>query len=201
MNFDGMDTTPLGIEELKDAAALLGIELAAIQAVAEVEAPMGGFLPSKRPVILFESRVFHERTGGIYDLSHPQISTPKWVRNYLGGEREYERLEEAMQLDRLAALASCSWGKFQIMGFNYRSAGYGGIEAFVVGMKVSERAQLIAFANVLRAWNLVDHLKHHRWAQFAERYNGVGYRQNRYDEKLMAAYEKYARLAKASVAT
>lgn len=201
MNFVGRDTRPLDLEALRDAAVLLDCELAAIQAVAEVEAPLGGFLPSKRPTILFESRVFHDRTGGIYDLSHPHLSTAKWVRNYRGGEAEYERLEEALQLDKLAALASCSWGKFQIMGFNFAAAGYGSIEAFVVGMKVSERTQLIAFVNVLRSWKLADHLKHHRWAQFAAKYNGPGYRQNRYDEKLLAAYEKYARLGKESIAT
>lgn len=201
MNFVSDNPAPLDLEALKDAAVLLECELAAIQAVAEVEAPRGGFLLSKRPTILFESRVFHARTGGIYDLSHPHLSTSKWVRNYRGGEAEYERLEEAMQLDELAALASCSWGKFQIMGFNYVDAGYGSIETFVLGMKVSERSQLIAFVNIIRAWGLAGHLKHHRWAQFAERYNGPGYRLNKYDEKLLAAYEKYARLGKSSVVT
>jgi hypothetical protein len=29
------------------------------------------------------------------------------------------------------------------------------------------------------------------WAKFARGYNGAGYKQNKYDEKLAAAYKKY----------
>jgi hypothetical protein len=31
------------------------------------------------------------------------------------------------------------------------------------------------------------------WAEFAKRYNGPAYAQNRYDEKLAKAYAKFAR--------
>ncbi|MBU7571486.1 MAG: DUF3380 domain-containing protein, partial [Flavobacterium sp.] len=30
------------------------------------------------------------------------------------------------------------------------------------------------------------------WAEFALRYNGKGYKTNRYDEKLMKAYARYS---------
>lgn len=192
MNFVSENVAPLTKEEYKDAAALLGIEVAAVQAVAEVESNGSGFLPSKRPRILFESRVFHSRTGGVFDIDHPDVSTRAWVRNYKGGEAEYERLEKAMKLDELAALASCSWGRFQIMGFNYNAAGYGSIESFVRGMVTSERNQLLAFVSCIKTWGLGSELKHHRWTQFAEKYNGPGYAQNKYDLRLLEAYTKYS---------
>ncbi|OOV89142.1 hypothetical protein MF4836_34345 [Pseudomonas sp. MF4836] len=40
------------------------------------------------------------------------------------GRPQYERLITAYRLDEEAALQACSWGKFQIMGFNYRAAGF-----------------------------------------------------------------------------
>lgn len=198
IDFVSQNTVPLTDEEYKDAAALLKVEVAAIKAVAFVESMNSGFLLSKRPRILFESRVFHSRTGGVFDIDHPDISTHTWVKNYKGGELEYERLEKAMKLDELAALASCSWGKFQIMGFNYAAAGYGSIESFVRGMVVSERCHLLAFVSCIKTWELAPLIKHHRWSQFAERYNGPAYAQNKYDEKLLEAYVKFTSEEKAA---
>ena len=201
ISFISPNPAPIGDEDFKDAAVLLGCEVAVIKAVAEVEAGNGGFLPSGKPKILFESHIFSSKTGHIYDLDRPDISTPKWTRNYKGGEQEYERLEEAIKLDYMAALMSCSWGKFQIMGFNYEAAGYGSVESFVRGMVVSERNHLLAFVSFIRHNGLADHLKHYRWTQFARAYNGPGYAQNKYDTKLLAAYERHAAQAKKSVVT
>src|SRR5262245_44394391 len=107
--------TPLASADFEAAARKLYCEVAAIAAVYEVEAGgSGGFLRDKRPKILFESRWFHELTGGQFDATHPDLSTKKWVRNYRGGAAEYDRLADAMRLDRSAALKSASWGMFQI---------------------------------------------------------------------------------------
>jgi hypothetical protein len=104
------------------AAAALFCDIAAVKAVVEVESGgRTGFLADKRPKILFESRWFHKLTGGRFDQSHEHLSTPTWVRNYKGGAGEYERLFEAMELDREAALKSASWGMFQILGVNHET--------------------------------------------------------------------------------
>lgn len=56
--------------EYRSAAAKLGCEVAAIKAVAEVEAgSFGGFLSTGEPVILFERHVFHKRTKGEFSLA------------------------------------------------------------------------------------------------------------------------------------
>jgi hypothetical protein len=186
--------------DFADAAKSLGCEIATIKAVDEVESAGRGFLPDDRPKILFESRVFHDRTGGIYDLDNPDISTPGWIRNYLGGALEYERLEKAMKLDPLAALASCSWGRFQIMASNFHDAGYNSIESFVQAMILDEREQLRAFVTLVKSWGLERSLRDQNWISFARRYNGPGYLRNQYHLKLMKAYDRHAALEKKSVA-
>jgi hypothetical protein len=183
---------PIGDADFAAAARQLFCDVAAIHAVVEVEAGgKTGFLPDKRPKILFESRWFHKLTRGRFDASNPDISTPTWVRNYKGGAAEYERLAMAAALDRTAALQSASWGMFQILGVNFRLAGFDSVESYVARQIVSEGEHLLAFCNFVIASKLDDELRDRRWADFARGYNGPGYRENRYDEKLAAAYAKH----------
>lgn len=175
------------------AAKSLGVDVASIKAVASVESSGAGFLPDGRPKILFEAQQFHDHTGGRYDRTHPDISSPTWNRSlYKGGAAEYGRLAEAQKLDSSAALQSASWGKFQILGSNYRAAGYDSVESFVAGMKQSEGKQLDAFVGFVKANGLADNLKNHDWAGFARGYNGPGYAANDYDGKMARAYAQYS---------
>lgn len=184
---------PLADADFERAARRLACEVAAVRAVAEVESGgRAGFLADKRPKILFESRWFHKLTQGRFDAAHPDISTPSWVRNYKGGAAEYERIAAAAALDREAALKSASWGMFQILGVNHRVCGFDSVEAFVAAMMDSEGAHLDAFVGFVVSNRLDDELRDRRWADFARGYNGPGFAQNRYDEKLAKAYAKYA---------
>lgn len=180
-------------QDFIDAAARMGVEVAAIKAVAEVEAPRGGF-DGDRPVILFEGHRFHRYTGGRFDQSHPTISYPKWTRKFYGKNQneEWDRRATAYRLDPVAAMLSTSYGKFQIMGFNYAQAGFRSLLVFDEAMWESEGAQLQAFVAFLENSGLTDELREHRWADFARLYNGPLYRENRYDEKLAAAYAKFS---------
>lgn len=180
-------------KDYKDAAFDLGIELAALKAVAEVESNGDGFLFNGYPKILFEGHLFHNFTGGRFDQMEPTISYPTWTKKYyLGGADEYKRLHIAIALDREAALKSTSWGKFQILGANYDAAGYDKLVRFIHEMHISEALHLKAFCNVIRKWKLVEALKYHKWDEFARRYNGPGYKKNNYDGKLELAYLKYS---------
>ena len=170
-----------------NAAHSIGCPVAAVQAVLDVES-RGGFLPDGRPKILFERLYFSRLTGGKYDQSNPDISAKSWG-GYKGGAAEYARLECAIALDRDAALRSASWGAFQIMGDNFRSCGFPDVEQFVAAMVAGEPEQLDAFVNFVRSTHLDDELSRLDWAGFARGYNGPSYRQNRYDEKLAAAYQ------------
>lgn len=182
----------LTAEDVAVAARLLYCDVPCVRAVAEVEGGRSGFLRDGRPIILFESYQFHRRTGGAYDGHPGGISTPRWERNYRGGAREYDRLAKAMALDRTAALASTSWGMFQILGSNHGVCGFPDVEAFVRAHLVSEGEHLRAFVGFVLSNKLDDELRDRRWAAFARAYNGPAYRQNRYDERLAAAYARYA---------
>ena len=176
------------------AAQTLGVDVATIKAVAEVEASRSGFLADGRPKILFEAHQFSERTGGRFDRSHPGISSPRWNRDlYVGGAGEHTRLAEALALDPTAALESASWGRFQIMGFNHEAAGFANVEDFVADMRQGEGRQLDAFVNFIRADATMHRaLQAHDWAGFAERYNGERYAENQYDTRLAEAYRRHA---------
>jgi len=178
-----------------EASTESGIEVALIKTVAEVESAGGGFLEnSDYPKILFEAHQFSKRTNHIYNETYPDISSLKWNRKlYIGGAMEYLRLAKAMVLNKQAALLSISLGKFQIMGFNFLAAGYDTVEDYVLDMFKSEFNHLMAFLNFIDSTNLKEPLINKDWDKFSFGYNGRGYKQNRYDEKLANAYAKYSK--------
>lgn len=181
------------------AAQLLDVETAAIKAVKEVESGRyGGFLPSGRPVILFEGHIFWRqlRNRGINPEKHrvgnEDILYPKWdSSHYKSGEAEYVRLEKARKINRDAADASASWGMFQIMGFNYAACGEKSVSGFVDMMCRSELHQLLLSARFIRSGGMLPALQKKDWAEFARRYNGSAYAKNKYNEKLAAAYKRF----------
>ncbi|MFN8296751.1 MAG: N-acetylmuramidase family protein [Chitinophagales bacterium] len=180
----------LSQQDFVDAAAAIGCEVAAIKAVAEVESRQSGFYSNGDPVILFERHIFSKRTNRAFDKTHPNISNPV-AGGYGATETQHARLNEAIKLNREAALMSASWGKFQIMGFNYALAGFNTLQDFINAMYNSERNQLLAFVNYVKHSSLDDELRSKDWVNFARRYNGPDYKKNNYDTKLAAAYNKY----------
>jgi hypothetical protein len=175
---------------LARAVDRLGCDLAALLAVVDVESAGAGFYLDGRPKILFESHVFSRFTGGKYDASHPQLSTPRPARQ-LYNLNQYDRLYQAVQLDAEAALQSCSWGLFQLMGFNWKACGERSLHGFVLAMHHNEDAHLALASEFIIERGLAEPLRKHDWATFAAGYNGSGYRANRYDEMLAAAYASH----------
>jgi hypothetical protein len=179
--------------DYQDAARDLGVDVAVVHAVTAVEARGTGFIKgTDLPIILFEGHQYHRRTNGRYSRDYPNISYPKWDRSkYKGGRGEYDRLTLAIRVhggNPEPALMATSWGLFQIMGFNHAQVGYGSVVDFVNAMAESEGAQLRAFVAFIRTAGLADELRRHDWAAFAKAYNGAGYRANKYDSKLAAAF-------------
>jgi len=185
LEFSG-PATPMTDSDIERAAAEIGCAVAAVRAVVEVESK-SGFLPDTRPVILFERHYFSRLTGGKYDASNPGISNPSWG-GYGTSASQYDRLADAIKLDRKAALKSASWGAFQIMGENHKAAGYDDVESFVAAMVKSEAAHLDAFVKFVKKKGLADELVRRDWAGFARGYNGAQYAANKYDTKLEAAW-------------
>lgn len=177
----------------KQAADTLGCNEAAVRAVASVESAGSGFLPDGRAKILFEAHIFSRLTGHKYDNTHPDISSRKWNKKlYIGGAGEYRRLDRAMALSAELAVQSASWGKFQIMGFNYKRCGFKDIQDFMFAMR-SEEGQLKAFVGFIQSMKLADELQRRDWAGFASVYNGPAYAVNAYDSKMATAYKRFAK--------
>jgi len=160
----------------------------------------GGFLDGDElPKILFEAHKFDRHTGGKWRTKYPNLSSPAWNRAlYVGGDGEYRRLHQAMQLDREAALKSASWGRYQILGENFQAAGFANVEAFVEAMKESEERHLEAFVLFIRSNSLVDEFraisaKVADCVPFARAYNGPGYAANNYDGKIAVAFARWAK--------
>ena len=182
--------------DYRAVAQSIGCAVAAVRAVAEVEAAGSGFFSDGRPKILFEAQWFSAFTDSRYDDSNPSISSPVWDRSlYIGGVGEWDRLYQAVMLNRDAALKSASWGLGQIMGFNHPAAGYKDAESFVRDMHLSEGRQLQAMFNFIKSNQLDRFLVNRDWAGFAVRYNGESYRTNAYDEKLADAYDYWVNRA------
>ncbi|WP_317235920.1 N-acetylmuramidase family protein [Niabella hibiscisoli] len=114
---------------------------------------------------------------------------------------QHKRLQEAVLLNRNAALMSASWGRFQVMGFNYALAGFNSLQEFVTAMYKGEREHLFAFVNYIISTALDDELREKRWADFARKYNGPDYRKNNYDIKMAEAYKKFAGTSRSVKAT
>lgn len=186
-------TAKLTGPDYTDAADILDCEVAVIQAVAEVESGGDGFLADGRCKILFEPHIFHRYTDGLFSLSHPALSYPKWKPGAYGPlSTQWPKFQQAYMLDAEAAIKSCSWGKFQLMGFNHKRCGFDNVYKFREAMERSERDQLFAFCRFVQSMGLADELQRKDWVSFARSYNGPGYARNAYDSKLAAAYRKHA---------
>lgn len=185
--------------DYEKAAQRLGVEPEAIEAVAIVESNGNGFQRQRdgtvAPVILFEKHWFGRYTGYKYNKSHPDISSKSWQPGTYGASLDQHlRLQKAVKLDRDAALKSCSWGKFQLMGGEYKENGYKSLQEFINDMYESEQKHLEGFINfILRKPQLLPALKAKNWATFAYYYNGPGYKKNAYHLKMSQEYAKLKR--------
>ena len=181
-------------------AKALGIEVAALRAVIEVECKGSGFNADGTPVILFERHVFRQRLIA----NSKAVVADKAVRErpdlcskstgayglYLA---QHGRLNAAAQYHRDSALESASWGLGQVMGYHWKALGYPSLQAFINAMYKDEASQLDAMCRYIKVNNLVNALKNKDWKSFARGYNGAAYAKNSYDVKLGNAYKKWSK--------
>lgn len=177
-----------------------GVEVAVIKAIAAVESGgRSGFSKTGFPKIAFEGHVFRRYTKKKYDKSHPLLSYayvekagPEWKKNNKDDATAEATLKSAVALDKESAYKSCSWGMFQIMGFNYKKCGYGSVDAFVTAMKAGESGQLKAFVGFCKnTKGMVTAMEKKNFVQCATLYNGEDY--GDYDKRMLRAYKKYSK--------
>lgn len=199
---DASRYTSLTMADYKAVADELGIPVAAIRAVVEIEAgPKGeGFNPDNTPIINFDLTMFRQaaKRQGInlnkYKSSNAVVFRALDRKKYGSIQSaQYARLHSAMEIDTVAALEGTFWGMFQIGGFNWKLCGCKSVREFVELMSYSERAQLELFARFMEARNLVRFIRNKQWSEFALRYNGPGYKKHGYDKRMASAYKRFSK--------
>ena len=166
---------------------------AAVKAVIKVESRGRGFDREGKAIILFEGHIFWKELTNIgidpYSILRGNEDILYQKPNYKYYNRpQYPRLEKAKNIDEVVALKSASYGMFQVMGFNYKLAGFTDVESMVHTLSQSEKNQLEAFIHFLKNTACYKDLKAKDWASFARHYNGSMYKVNQYDTKLEKAY-------------
>lgn len=181
-------------------AKALGIEVAALRAVIEVECKGSGFNEDGTPVILFERHIMRQRliaNKRDIDLSLISVERPDLCSKSTGAyglySAQHGRLNAAAQYHRDSALESASWGIGQVMGYHWKALGYPSLQAFINAMYKDEASQLDAMCRYIQVNNLVNALKNKDWKSFARGYNGAAYAKNSYDVKLGNAYKKWSK--------
>lgn len=185
------------------AAQLLGVEEAAVEAIASVESQGEGFITDKAgnklPKILFERHVMFKRLRDFTPIKsaemaakYPDIVNPT-PGGYKGSLAEHERLDRAVQIDRVTALESASWGAYQIMAYHWKPLGYSSVQEFV-NKAYTEEGQLELFIRFVKASpNVLKALKAKDWVGVARAYNGPGYAKNSYHIKMKEAYDRFSK--------
>lgn len=182
---------------LQEGADELGVDLASVLAVNEVESRGLGFVRDNLPVILFERHIFwRQLVARKIDPKPLSIKYPgvlSQVRGgYAGGASEYTRLAAAKSICAPAALESCSWGLFQIMGFHWELLGFQAVQEFVSYQQEGECSQFHTFVRFIKADPALHKaLQQKKWSTFARLYNGPAYADNLYDVKLSRAYSRH----------
>ena len=189
LKFQG-NALPLSVDGLAAIARTLHVFAPEIWTVLAVETSGCGFLPDRRPEILYERHVFHRLTQGKFDDG--DISSPLPGGYGPRGGHQYDRLAKAIVRDRSAALQSTSWGVAQIMGENFALAGFSNVEEMITSVTASEDQQLAAMGTFLINSRLNVPLEAHDWTSFARGYNGPDYAINRYDIRLNGEFQKYS---------
>jgi hypothetical protein len=186
------------INEIRTVAQALGIEAAALLAIAQVES--GGNLFARvdgcdEPLIRFEGHYFDRRLSvpnqikaRAFGLSAPVAGA---VANPRTQEARWRLLARAAEIDRKAAYESTSWGLGQVMGAHWASLGYASVDALAAEARSGAGGQVRLMARYIDKAGLVSSLRDRDWAAFARGYNGPAYRKNSYHLKIAAAYARY----------
>lgn len=184
-------------KDFVEVAERLGVEVAAIKAVVEIEAGSShqGFSSPGIPLINFDLSMFRRFAAkrGVnlskYNSSHPVVFSSS-----RGSQAQANRrLKAARSINVDAANEGTFWGMFQIGGFNWQKCGAESLDDFVMKMSRSERDQLDMFAEFITRVGLLKSLQNKDWATFARGYNGPGYQKRAYHTRMAQAYARHSK--------
>jgi hypothetical protein len=186
----------VGVRELpvlgKGIVIEIGVGEDEVHAIFDVESSGHGFDALGRPKALYEPHLAYRYSG---DATRAKLVAAGLAYAKQGQQpypkESYTRITKARAVDETITLMATSWGLGQVLGSNYKAAGYASPQAMVAAFCDSETAQLEGVIGFIKANHLDDDVRRHDWAGLAKGYNGPAYAKNRYDVKLAAAFRKW----------
>lgn len=186
-------------------AAEMGVEAGALAAVLSIESGGSGFV-NNRLKIRFEAHVFKGRCG-CNDAkmqtrfknyanwqNHQFLDGGQWVNSHGSQDMEHKILDLARSWNEVGGLESISMGAPQVMGFNFKSIGYGSVREMYDAFSSSIRPQMDAFVKFIRDRNgCLNGMKQKNFRMFATCYNGAG-REDIYGPQMQDSYDAYVRV-------
>jgi hypothetical protein len=172
-------------DQMRQLAEFAGVDYNQLVAVANVESSGGGFDSKGRPKILYERHKFSACTHHLYD-------TTSYSNPVAGGynENSWEKLSRAIATGEIdCAFQSCSWGKFQIMGFWYPDMMITSALDMGFSQVLSEYHHYRVFIGYIKLAGLLEELRlvstnPDDCRPFAKGYNGSNYEAGGYHEKI-----------------
>ncbi|MDO4319868.1 MAG: N-acetylmuramidase family protein [Bacteroidales bacterium] len=193
---------PLTEQDFIEVAKELGVEVAAIKAVVDIEAGRShrGFWTEGKPILNFDMSIYrqmanrHKINLGKYTKSHPIVfARPNTARYGSQQAAVQARFDQAATIDSVTAIEGTFWGMFQIGGFNWRLCGTSSPQEFYRLMSRSERDQLELFGEFITRSGLLPALRAKKWSAFARGYNGPSYASRGYHRRLAESYQRHKR--------
>lgn len=165
--------------DYETAAKELGVEKEVLMAISKQESKGSSFKAVKQATILFERhkmyRLLIKKGNTKASVDALSKKYPSIVNEDSGGYNDmtsYDKLKTAKSIDYDCAVQSCSWGKFQVMGFHYANL-YSSPRELEKAMNMCELQQFKYFVLYLKKTNgMVDALKNKNWEGIATLYNG-----------------------------
>jgi hypothetical protein len=175
------------IELIESFANKYSIDSKKLESFLEVESSSNAF-DGKYPTVRFECLRYNKK---VEDKEKVSCETDK---SEFGNSEDTnkEAFLRALKINREQSLLQSSFGLGQVMGFNYKLAGYNSVEKYYDAM-FDEEKQIEAFLNfILQNSVILSELKNSdtAWNKVAYNYNGPSYESNNYDVLLEAAYNK-----------
>lgn len=177
-----------------------GIDPFYLRAFCEVEGSGIGFSDfTGRMLIQFEPTWMKR----FLEKAHEPV-TGTWLNNGVGNQAvEYEAFEEAYQLDKEAAMKSCSIGMMQVMGSHFADLGFQTVQEMWNYADQCEFNQLDLGVRFIKSNPILYRaVKEKKSSTVAYYYNGAGYLELAkklgelpYDKRLDNAYNKFSSAA------
>lgn len=191
--------------DLPRIAETIGVGEDELHAFMDVEAAGSGFDSKGRPKALYEPHVAYRNSKGETRkrLVAAGLAYPKWGEKPYPKD-SYPRILKALAIDETVALLATSWGATQVLGENYKLAGYSSPQAMVLAFMSDEENHIAAAVAFIESAGIADDMRvlaaltrpttPADCIPIVRVYNGTGYAKNGYHVKFAAAHNKWRKI-------